>query len=669
MPGAAATAAEEHTARSVIALFRGEILAEWKRTVRAMPVAADLSAVALADHIAELLDEVAELADAHGQTETPPSSQTFDTARKHAIARLSAGFDVSAVVRELSILRRCTLTVWSRECPTSNADDRLALDMMFDQAIEASVARYVEARDRTLAAIDTISTASLEATSLDDLLQRLLTVFMGTTASVQTCAILLRDDHDQLRTRAAVGLDADVASPVVKGEGIAGRVWAEGRPLEIRAASDEKRVRALYALPLVQDERVIGVAHMGSRSANQFSDEDKHLFGSMCARATVGISHQMLRERLAVAEEQSKLVAAERERAHEALRVEQDRLESILEHTPAAIWIKDAAGRVVLANRRVADVLSVSHDLVGHRSEDVLPEDVAEQHRASDLVVMREGRALEVEEIVPAPGGTRTFLSIKFPIPGDPPFVGGIAMEITERKRIEEELRSAVRARDEILAVVSHDLRNPLGTVRLGTSLLLAENPSDPRTRRHLDSIYRASNRMETLIDDLLDTANIRAGHLKLDTKPEMADSVLREAVELQQPLAAEKGIELRRSADVDGVEVICDRDRILQVFANLIGNALKVCRAGDTITVTADRTDTDVRFTVADSGPGIAPSAAAHLFDAYWSGADRAKRGVGLGLYICRGIVEGHGGRISVESTPGEGARFSFTLPLAHAA
>ncbi len=196
--------------------------------------------------------------------------------------------------------------------------------------------------------------------------------------------------------------------------------------------------------------------------------------------------------------------------------------------------------------------------------------------------------------------------------------------------------------------------------------MLRAQNPSDQRTRRHLDMIHRASTRMETVIDDLLDTANIRATHLKLDTKRELADSILREALDLQQPLAAEKGIELQRAGDVLGVEVVCDRDRILQVFANLIGNALKFCRAGDKISAFAERAGKQVRFSVADTGPGIAPAALPHLFDAYWSGTDQAKRSAGLGLYICRGIVEAHGGQISVESAPGAGAKFSFTLPVA---
>src|SRR5258706_15298141 len=143
-------------------------------------------------------------------------------------------------------------------------DELRTLNPAFDRAIAESVARYVEARDRTLSAIDTISTASLEATNLRDLLQRLLSVFMRTTEAVQTCAILLRDDDDRLYTRAAVGLEKEIeiGYSLAKGEGFAGQVWAEGKPLEIHSAYMhpivkipaiiEKGVRALHGIPLAQ---------------------------------------------------------------------------------------------------------------------------------------------------------------------------------------------------------------------------------------------------------------------------------------------------------------------------------------------------------------------------------------------------------------------------------
>ena len=150
-----------------------------------------------------------------------------------------------------------------------------------------------------------------------------------------------------------------------------------------------------------------------------------------------------------------------------------------------------------------------------------------------------------------------------------------------------------------------------------------------------------------------------------MNARREPVDSVLAEALALQQPAAQEKGLSITRRTSVDALDIRCDRDRVLQVFANLIGNAVKFCRAGDTITVTADLDGDHVRFSVADTGPGIDPAIQPYLFDAYRSGSEHAKQGSGLGLYITRGIVESHGGRIWVESTPGQGARFFFTLPV----
>ena len=776
--------------RSFIRRFRTEILAEWKLVARGIPVAKTLPAIDLLDHVPELLDEIADLSDVFAAQ--PDIATPVDTARRHAIDRLAAGFDVTAVVDELSLLRSCILTVWARQQLPGPPDELLALNRAIDRAIATSVARFSEARERTLTGIDRISTASLESLDLDDLLHRLLDVFVETTPAVDTAAILLVEG-DRLRVRAVVGLDADLESgfSLAIGEGFAGKIADQRQPLALRAAYldpivssaaiRDHRVRALYGIPLVDNDRLIGVAHMGSLTAQEFSQEDRQFFSSMAARATTGICHHMLRQELADSERRAKdlvalretalaklesLLAAspvgiafldrhlrylrindalaalngkpaadhlgrtvaevvpevatqlepmlrhvldsgepltnlafekdgnsllanyfpvssaagevigvggiifdvtEEQRAQHALRLEQARLQSILEHAPAAIWVKDAEGRILVANQRLADALGCPLDqLIGRRSDDVLPPEIAQQHRDHDQTVLRDNRALEVEELVPAATGERTFLSIKFPIPSTPPLVGGIATEITERKNMENELRALSKAREEVLAVVSHDLRTPLGTIQLGVSTLQAAGPADHRTRRHLEMIHRASARIETLIEDLLDTANIRAGRLTLETKREPVDAMTLEALELQQPIALEKGLELRCAAPAPGIEVVCDRDRILQVFGNLIGNAIKFCRAGDTITVTSEVIEDHVQFCVADTGPGIAPDVLPYLFEAYRSAPQHTTRGSGLGLYICRGIIEGHRGRLWGESTPGTGARFFFTLPIA---
>ena len=781
--------------RAFIREFREEIIAAWRGAARELPSAKDMSATTLLDHVPDLLDEIGDIADeiASSANATP----RLEAARRHALDRLGDGFDIATIVRELSLLRDAALRAWESHAGGRPIADLRALNLAIDRAIAVSASRYTEVHARTLAGIDRISTASFESSDVEDLMRRLLVVFLETTPAVDTAAILLAEG-DRLQVRAAAGLEAELEQRerVAFGEGFAGMIAAQRAPMQLRAAYQDplitsevirkKKVLAMYGVPLIQNSHVIGVAHMGSLSAHEFSQEDRQFFESMAARATLGIIHHLLREDLARSEQRYKQLATEREQAlaklesllaaspigiafvdrelryvrinealaalnevpaaahlgrtvmdvlpayaprlepllrgvletgrpvlnlevirqshtdpgdtrsllanyfpvrarsgaisgvggividvtevkqaQEALRIEQMRIASILEHAPAAIWVKEPDGRIVLANHRLADVFGIPFEhLLGQRSTDFLPPEVAAVHEAHDQRVLREQRAIEVEELVPSPQGARTFLSIKFPIPGDPPLVGGIATEITERKQMEEELRIAVRTRDDVLAVVSHDLRSPVGTVQLSATVLLDQFAGDPWTRRQLELIHRSCTRMEHLINDLLDTASLRAGRLHLNIQRESADAVLAEALDLHQPIAEDRGIRLVRQSNVEGIDIACDRHRILQVFTNLIGNALKFCRPGDTITVGAQHDDRRVTFFVLDTGPGIQSDIATSLFEPYRSGTGHVKQGAGLGLYIARAIIEQHGGTIWIESEQGPGARFLFTLP-----
>lgn len=229
--------------------------------------------------------------------------------------------------------------------------------------------------------------------------------------------------------------------------------------------------------------------------------------------------------------------------------------------------------------------------------------------------------------------------------------------------------RAAVRraeeasaARDEILRILAHDLRSPLNAVLLKATLLRTTGVLPPDGVAQTESIERIVMRMEKLIKGLLDAANVDAGQLAISPVPCAVGDLITRAVDVFQALAAAKSIRLDATPSPD--LVLADPERVLQVLSNLIENAIKFTPEHGTITVSAHRVDPDVELVVADSGIGIAAEHLPHVFERYWKVETGGKRGSGLGLYIARRIVEIHGGRIWVESTLGQGSRFTFALP-----
>jgi len=236
-----------------------------------------------------------------------------------------------------------------------------------------------------------------------------------------------------------------------------------------------------------------------------------------------------------------------------------------------------------------------------------------------------------------------------------------LAAAVHERER-------AVAARQAMLEIVSHDLKNPVSSIRLSAEGMLRILPADAESvRHHAERIARTVDRMGSLVRNLLDLSAIEAGRLEIRRVRMDAGAVVREAVELMRPIAAVRGQTIETEGEGGGLPVDADHERVLQILSNLLGNAVKFAPESTAISLRARATDDSVELSVSDRGPGLSREQLARVFDRFWKGK-RGGEGLGLGLSIAREIVEAHGGRIWVESSPGAGATFSFTLPRAPA-
>jgi signal transduction histidine kinase len=224
-----------------------------------------------------------------------------------------------------------------------------------------------------------------------------------------------------------------------------------------------------------------------------------------------------------------------------------------------------------------------------------------------------------------------------------------------------------VKLRDEVTSIVSHDLRNPVHTVRMASSLLLDLDDAlePPARRKNLTAIHRSALNMSRMLDDLLDIAKAEAGGLAIEAAPTDIGVIINTTLEAFRLQAVECGIDLTAAIPDDLPRVRADAARVAQVLSNLAGNALKFTPKGGAVRLSAAVSDGEIIVSVADTGIGIAPENLSRVFDRFWQAKRASQASAGLGLAIAKNIVEAHGGRIWVESTEGRGTTFRFTLPV----
>ena len=243
---------------------------------------------------------------------------------------------------------------------------------------------------------------------------------------------------------------------------------------------------------------------------------------------------------------------------------------------------------------------------------------------------------------------------------------GAIALD---NARLYDLVNIGIRARDDMIGIVSHDLRNPVNAVKMLTGVMLDRRGQEPlptEMGNYASVIRQAAEQMDELIQDLLDVTRVEAGKLAVTLKSVNTEEILSDILRTLAPVAAEKKIALRLNAPDDLPNVLADRERFSQAISNLVGNAVKFSQPGGEITVRVAVLDKEFLFSVSDKGQGMTAEQLSHAFDRFWQSSRTDRQGAGLGLAITKGIVDAHGGRIWAESSPGAGSTFYFTLPIA---
>ena len=367
--------------------------------------------------------------------------------------------------------------------------------------------------------------------------------------------------------------------------------------------------------------------------------------------------------------------ARAREQGESARRGEAE-IASIYDSAPIGLCIFDREGRYLRINQRLAEINGPPPEAhIGRTFREVVPgiADQAEELLREVLETGRPARDIEITGELPSqPGVVRTWSENWFPVRDGRGTVVGVnvaVQEITERKRVEEELRQANQVKDDFLATLSHELRTPLNAI-LGWAQMLSRGGLDQRLMEQAaQTIFRNAQAQNQLVTDVLDVSRMISGKLRLDVREVDAVALLRHAIESMQPAADAKRLELHMFTDVEPAIVAADPARLQQVFWNLLSNAVKFTEPGGRITARVTRDASALVITVADTGIGIRSEFLPHVFDRF-SQADpstsRQHSGLGLGLSIVRHLVELHGGTVyAMSDGEGRGSTFTVSLPV----
>jgi PAS domain S-box-containing protein len=365
----------------------------------------------------------------------------------------------------------------------------------------------------------------------------------------------------------------------------------------------------------------------------------------------------------------------DRKRAAEALRASEERFARFMQHLPGLAWIKDSQGRYIYANDDAERAFGTPRAaLYGRTDEQVFPPETAAEFRGHDRRVLETGTGIRVIETLEHDDGTvHHSLVSKFPIPspGDGEvLVGGMAIDITDRLEMEVALKEADRRKDEFLATLAHELRNPLAPIRNGLQIMRLAGADSPAVEETRTLMERQVRHMVRLIDDLLDVSRITRGKVELRKERVELANVVRNAVETSGPLIDASRHELAMTLPARPIYVDADVTRLSQVFSNLLNNAAKYTEPGGDIALVVERRGAEAMVAVRDNGVGIPPEMLPRVFDLFTQvdrSPERLQGGLGIGLTLVKRLVELHGGSIEARSGGrGLGSEFVVRLPMA---